>query len=224
MQVTLGTTKAELLADRAVFLPGSKTLVIADLHLGKSATFRTHGVPVPEGSTTADLSRLRILLSTTGAKTLVVAGDLIHSHDGLTASVLDALHLWLEEIAIPVILTEGNHDRRSPLARRNLPLEIVPDILTDDLIITHDPKDLPHDQPGIAGHLHPGIRLRESRQSSLRLPIFLLRNKNHLILPAFSEFTGLQLVKPTPTDQFYTPLNGGVTAIPHSLLHPTKIS
>jgi metallophosphoesterase superfamily enzyme len=47
-----------LLPGRAAFLPASATLLVADLHLGKAATFRQAGIPVPEGSAQADLARL----------------------------------------------------------------------------------------------------------------------------------------------------------------------
>ena len=43
----------ELLADRAVWLAATRTLLIADLHLGKAQSFRRAGVPVPSGTTAA---------------------------------------------------------------------------------------------------------------------------------------------------------------------------
>ena len=65
MEILLGETQAELLPGRAIFLPQSKTLIVADLHLGKSATFRKRGLPVPEGTTKSDLDRLAALLKAT---------------------------------------------------------------------------------------------------------------------------------------------------------------
>lgn len=218
MEITLGPTSVELLPDRAVFLPSSRTLVVADLHLGKSATFRTRGLPVPEGSTAADLDRLTTLIGATTPQTLVIAGDLLHSRDGLTTTTLDLLRDWLQALPFPVILTEGNHDSRSSPSRLRLPLEIFPQWISDELVITHDPDDLPPDRAGIAGHLHPGLRLSESRRSSLRVPGFHLRKGRHLVLPAFSEFTGLQLIKPTAAGRFFTPLGDKVTEIPVALL------
>ena len=40
-----------LLPERAVFWPQGGTLVTADLHWGKAATFRSAGVPIPGGAT-----------------------------------------------------------------------------------------------------------------------------------------------------------------------------
>jgi len=46
-------------------------LLVADLHFGKSATFRARGVPVPAGTTQADLARLTALIEATRARRLV---------------------------------------------------------------------------------------------------------------------------------------------------------
>lgn len=218
MVITLGSTPAELLPDRAVFLPTSRTLVVADLHLGKSATFRSRGLAVPEGSSAADLARLTTLIRDTAPRSLVIAGDLFHARDGLTTATLDLLGGWLESQPFPVILTEGNHDARAFPKRLGWPLEIAARWSVDGLCITHDPADLPDDEPGIAGHLHPGLRLAESRRSSFRLPGFLLRESRHLVLPAFSEFTGLQLITPAPDDRFFTPVKNLVSEIPLHLV------
>ena len=42
----------------------SRTLFVADLHLGKSATFRARGLPVPSGTTQDNLRRLAALVQT----------------------------------------------------------------------------------------------------------------------------------------------------------------
>ena len=218
MQIALGSTLVELLPGRAAFLARSKTLVVADLHLGKAATFRNRGLPVPEGSNAADLSRLQKLVERNQPERLVIAGDLFHSADGLSSSTIDHFQDWLHKLKLPVILTEGNHDRRSWFADHHFPIEVHLDLEIDELIITHDPADLPTDKAGIAGHLHPGVRIRESRRQSLRVPGFFVKNAHHLVLPAFSEFTGIQPLKLAPEDQFYAEVNEQISLIPNSLM------
>ncbi|HET7427286.1 MAG TPA: DEAD/DEAH box helicase, partial [Gemmatimonadales bacterium] len=46
-----------LLPERALFWPRTATLVVADLHWGKAATFRAAGIPIPTGTTGEDLAR-----------------------------------------------------------------------------------------------------------------------------------------------------------------------
>ena len=67
-----------LLADRALYWPARRRLLIADLHLGKGDVLRAAGIPVPSGGTGHDLARLGTLLETTGAGQLWVLGDFLH--------------------------------------------------------------------------------------------------------------------------------------------------
>jgi DNA ligase-associated metallophosphoesterase len=220
MEISLGSTKAELLPGRAVFLPASKTLVVADLHLGKAATFRKRGLAVPEGSNASDLGRLKELIHSRNSAQLVIAGDLFHSADGMSITTTDAFHQWLGDLNTPVILTEGNHDRRSWFSDHQFPFHVAPSLLVDGLFITHDPADIPIDQFGIAGHLHPGVRIKESARQSLRIAGFFLREAKHLILPAFSEFTGIQPLKTAGNDRFFAEIHEKISEIPSSLIQP----
>ncbi len=214
MTINLGDTPVTLTASHTAFLEKSSTLVVADIHLGKSATFRNRGIPVPEGDSQADLDNLTRLILETAPARLVIAGDLVHAKDGMSPHVLDVFREWLDGLQIPVILTEGNHDRMARLFDHSLPIEIVPSFEIDGLRITHDPAELPADQPGIAGHLHPGLSLPESPRRSLRTPFFFLKHPHHLVLPAFSKFTGLNIMKPESNDGIFIPTRDEVVRIP----------
>ncbi|OYV00284.1 MAG: hypothetical protein CFE26_24210, partial [Verrucomicrobiales bacterium VVV1] len=50
------------LSDAPAALTSSRALIVADVHLGKSATFRAKGLPVPEGDNEHDLGRLAALI------------------------------------------------------------------------------------------------------------------------------------------------------------------
>ncbi|MDB4623671.1 helicase-related protein, partial [bacterium] len=54
-----------LRGDGTVLIPGFNALLVADLHLGKSASFRAGGVPVPEGVDQTILENLTVALATT---------------------------------------------------------------------------------------------------------------------------------------------------------------
>lgn len=214
MTIELGNTPVLLLAAHAAFLEKSSTLVVADIHLGKSATFRSRGIPVPEGDSQADLETLSRLIQKTKPAHLVIAGDLVHAKGGMSAHVLDVFHEWLAGITIPITLTEGNHDRTARLFEHTLPIETVPSFEVDGIRITHDPDEIPADQPGIAGHLHPGLCLPNGPRRSLRTPFFFLRYPHHLVLPAFSKFTGLNIMKPSERDSIFVPLRSDVVELP----------
>lgn len=201
MQISLKNFPIHLLPEGGVFLSETRTLVVADVHLGKSATFRTRGIPIPEGDTDHDLDRLTQLIKTHKPCELVIAGDLVHAADGLTSHTLEKLAVWLDLQKIPVILTEGNHDKKSRLP--TFSLKIVSFYLAGEIHITHDPADLPNDHAGLAGHLHPSYRLRLSPRESHRFKGFHLRHPHHLVLPAFSKFTGTHPIIPFPHDRFF---------------------
>src|SRR5512140_483642 len=82
LEVVLCNERVQLLAQRALFWPRERALFVADVHLGKAASFRAGGVPVPRGSTASDLERLSVLVARTGAQRLAVLGDFLHAAAG----------------------------------------------------------------------------------------------------------------------------------------------
>jgi len=204
----------ELLPDAALWLGDAGTLVVADVHLGKSAAFRARGLAVPEGDLERDLDRLATLVRRHRPARLVIAGDLFHSPAGLTPELRQRLDEWLPALGTSVTLVRGNHDRRlPPLAG----LEVVERLALDALEILHDPADAnPDTALTIAGHLHPVIRIADGRRSSLRLPCFHLRPQT-LVLPAFGSFTGGQPLAPEPGDRLFVAPADQVLEVPPAL-------
>jgi metallophosphoesterase superfamily enzyme len=99
-----------LLPGCALFRPKPRQLVVADVHLGKAASFRAKGVPVPEHSTSDNFERLDRLLALTAARQLVILGDL--SHDALgRRKARDPWIRWRDRHpTLDVVLVPGNHD------------------------------------------------------------------------------------------------------------------
>ena len=83
-----------LLPQRAVYWHERRTLLVADAHFGKASTFRSAGIPIPRGTTTADLARLESAVQATGAERLVFLGDLLHARAGRGAETLAAVARW----------------------------------------------------------------------------------------------------------------------------------
>ena len=101
-----------LLPGRALWLPREAALIIADWHLGKGDIFRRAGIAVPSGSTVADFARLDALLARTGARQLVILGDLLHGRVSSDAAWIGEFTAWRErhpQLALRV--ARGNHDR-----------------------------------------------------------------------------------------------------------------
>ncbi len=213
MTFRLADLDITLLPEMAAWLPAHRALLVTDLHLGKSATFRARGIPVPEGETHADLARLEALVERTDPERVLILGDLVHAADGLVPGVVERLRRFLENNPAPVTLIEGNHDRAAGLRRLDLPLEIHRTLDLDGVTLIHDPADLSEPGPAICGHLHPSIRLPESPRRSTRVPCFHLQ-RDLLALPGFGSFTGTHPVKRVPGDRVFVPLRDRILEVP----------
>ena len=196
-----------LLPQRALWWPAARVLFIADLHLGKAATYRALGQPVPAGTTGENLARLDQLLTHYQPAQLVFLGDFLHAAQARTPSVLNALAAWRERVAdLPCVLVRGNHDSRAGDPPPSLRIEVVdePWLLGPFAACHHPQRHATHSV--IAGHLHPAVALRGPARDRLRLPCFCLQ-PGLAILPAFGEFTGGWTVAPQPGLQLY-PVGG----------------
>ena len=203
----------KLLPEGAVYLTDSSTLIVADVHLGKSAAFRARGVPVPEGDTARDLARLMALAKSHQAAHLVIAGDLFHAPSGITPELKSALNVFLEAIEVPVTLVLGNHD----VNLRGIPAMLNPVVHLDfDPVyrVIHDPSHANSDRIHLSGHWHPVVRIPDGKRTTLRLPCFLYRD-NTLVMPAFGSFTGGAVMRPQTGDRFFVALREQVVELPN---------
>lgn len=202
-----------MLPESAVWHEPSRTLVVADVHLGKAAAFRAGGIAVPDGDDGHDLARLAGLVAKHDAGRLVVAGDLFHAPSGIGPELLELVADFAERIGIPWVLTVGNHDAK--LRRYPEGIVAVPwvDLVDGGPRVVHDPADARGDRFHLAGHLHPVIRLRDGRRSSLRLPCFW-QCDGVLVMPAFGSFTGGAIINPAEGDRVFSALRDQIVEIP----------
>ncbi|HEX2191475.1 MAG TPA: ligase-associated DNA damage response endonuclease PdeM [Longimicrobiaceae bacterium] len=212
--VELRGERLRLLPERAAFWEGTGTLLAADLHWGKAAAFRASGVAVPGGGTADDLARLSGALERTGARRLVLLGDLFHARAGRTAAVLDAARAWrARHPAVEVVLVPGNHDRHAGPPPPGLELRVVPEGTAEPpFVLAHHPEPSAAGYV-LAGHLHPGVVLRGAARMRQRLPCFWLGAEVG-VLPAFGGFTGLAEVRPRGGDRVWVVAGEEVVEVP----------
>ena len=91
---------------------GKKVLVVADLHLGLEASLRRVGMHLPS-QTNARTRHILDVISRTGAKRLVLLGDVKHTIGGFSRQEEEELPRFFKELsskvkAIDVVV--GNHD------------------------------------------------------------------------------------------------------------------
>jgi DNA ligase-associated metallophosphoesterase len=203
LETEVAGERVVLLPERALYHPRSGSLLVADPHWGKAATFRAAGVPVPGGTTGEGLARLTRALERSGAARLVVLGDLFHAREGKAPATLAAALAWrARHASLPVTLIRGNHDRHAGDPPGELRIDCCdPPCAEPPFVLAHHPFDSPHGYV-LAGHVHPSVTLRGVGRQRERLPCFHF-GARHGILPAFGEFTGTADVSVAPGDRVY---------------------
>ncbi len=191
-----------LLAERALYWPRRATLFVADLHLGKAATMRAAGQPLPGGNQ-ADLQRLAQALQRSAAARLVVLGDLWHARAGRTAATEAALRDWrAQHRQLDILLVRGNHDRRAGDPPADLAMRCVDGPYPlEPFVLRHEPEPAESGYV-LAGHLHPAALLRGPGRQRLELACFWFAARV-AVLPAFGSFTGTARIAAAAGDRVF---------------------
>ncbi len=173
---------------RALFWQEEKAVIISDLHIGKTAYFRKNGIPIPSDILGKDLKRLSILIENFSAEQLLIVGDFLHAGKNKDFELFED---WRSKNSVlKIILIKGNHDIHKADFLKHLDITIVDNSLKlEPFTFIHEPLDS-ENEFSISGHLHPGVTVKLEKRKTVRLPCFRVSD-NQLILPAFSEFTGL---------------------------------
>lgn len=195
-----------LLPERALYWHEAETLAVADLHWGKGETFRAHGVPVPDGVLADELDRLGRALAQTGARRLLILGDLIHAAVGVTEGVQRQIETWRKVWPVETVLLRGNHDRAVQPFAEAWGMTLISGSLSDGpFAFQHHPEPDPDGRYVWSGHLHPAVKLKTGRSLKSRgqkVPCFYL-GQTVGVLPAFSTFTGTAEVSPKRGEQVF---------------------
>lgn len=193
--------------NRSAFWEEENTLIIADLHIGKSGHFRKAGIAAPPQVFKEDIQRLFALISFYNPCKLIITGDMFHSKEN---KEMELFVKWRNSIPeLQTILVKGNHD-------------IVPEQLYERSNIMVEPHEFSmghfsfvHDIESVnicegtfvfAGHRHPGIAIKAGARQQIKLPCFYF-TKNYCILPAFSLFSGMSMVRPKKGESVYAITN-----------------
>jgi uncharacterized protein len=193
-----------LSSERCLFWEEEKTLVISDLHFGKTGHFRKSGIAVPQDVYKEDLHRLMQQVQYFNPDKIIFTGDLFHSYENQEHALFAK---WRNAISANSIhLVKGNHDLLSNKVYYELGLEVHENIYAaDPFVFVHDLKtDTGETAKGyrISGHIHPGVRISGQGKQSLSFPCFYF-SENYAILPAFSKFTGFVIIKPLKGDAVF---------------------
>lgn len=198
--------KLHLLPDKAIYWPAQRTLILADLHLGKAMHFRKAGIAVPQGVEQLNLQRLNDLIDRTRPKEVLMLGDLFHSAHN--SSWLDFADMRKQHSSARFTLVSGNHDVLDVMHYTSAAVQVLPYLDRGPFHFTHQPTE--HAQHyNLAGHIHPGIRLIGKGRQTLQLPCFFI-GRHGAVLPAFGGFTGLHRMERAATDRVFVLAEGRI--------------
>jgi len=202
LTVALGDEQLVLLPQKAAFWPRERMLIIADIHFGKAAAFRSFGIPVPKGTTTENLQALDALIELTGADHVLFLGDFLHARAAHAASTQAAMLAWRRRRCDLILtLVRGNHDKHAGDPAGELGIDLVDEPYTvGPYSFCHHP-DIAAPGYVLAGHVHP-VYVLATRSDALRLPCFIA-GPTRMILPSFGAFTGGHALKPEPGERVW---------------------
>lgn len=186
---------------RVAYQPETKTLLAADLHWGKEATFQYMGIPIPS-LLREDLSRLSTAVRQSQCERLVLLGDLLHAREGRSRTLYREVNDWREQHSdLRIDLVEGNHDRSAGRLPASWDIGWLGSETTlESLRLIHIPE-FSSNVPTVAGHLHPKLRITRGPER-VSLPCFWRRGSS-LVLPAFSSFIDHEPIVQREGDEYF---------------------
>lgn len=195
---------------RALFWKETETLVLSDLHLGKTAHFRKNGIALPSEIIENDLQRLSDLVKYFQPKKMIIVGDFVHAGKN---SEFNLFSEWKSRFPdLKIVMVKGNHDRISKEKLYEIGVTEVCEIYEEENFIFSHEKVESEEKFCISGHIHPGIRIKTPVGRFVKFPSFVVTN-SQLILPAFSSFTGLDTKNHPENSSYYFFTEDGIYEI-----------
>ena len=215
LTITLRNETAVLMPERAMFLPDHGALLVADLHLGKAETYRSLGVPMPEGIAEESLERLEHAINRASPDRVVVLGDLVHCEEGMEDPIIELMDRWRRRVSLPVSLVGGNHDAAVTIPRSWRIDDDGESRRLGPFLLRHEPRSRHHDDPDapflLAGHLHPVLSMGTGARRVLAHAFVV--DPHQAILPAFTPFARGARVSPDGDRQVHVVAEGTVATV-----------
>ncbi len=196
--------------ERCIFWEEQRSLILSDVHFGKTGHFRKSGIAVPQAIYKNDLQRLISQVQYFKPEQLVIVGDLFHS---VANKELELFERWRADFSqLTIQLVKGNHDILKKEWYENAGIVVSNDHLSiANFCFVHDIAHACEPTAEIdyyfSGHIHPCITINGLGRQSLKFPCFYFR-EDYAVLPAFGKFTGSAHIDPGAKDKLFAILPG----------------
>jgi len=187
---------------RAAFHGPSRSLILADLHLGYEWVQRSRGHLLPLAQPDDTAARIRALVDHWDAHRVVVLGDLVHGKADMQGVRAAVEHVLQARPGLEWSLVLGNHDRGLGSVLRTLAIDGVtwgPAWREAGWMGVHGDV-WPEAAPGervLSGHEHPSVDVGRPGMGEVRVPAFVVGERG-IILPAFSPWAAGSVVGRRP--------------------------
>ena len=199
--------------ERCIYWEEEQALILSDLHFGKTGHFRKNGIAVPQTIFQEDLQRLVNQLAHFHPTKIIAVGDLFHSEDNRE---LNLFKKWRADFgSVEFTLVKGNQDILHPEWYEAAGITVQQGIYSiGGFDFVHDPEDATTSSSNyiFSGHLHPGVHINGLGKQSLQFPCYYFSEKMG-ILPAFSKFSGMAIVRKKKKDLIYAIVNQSLVSI-----------
>lgn len=176
-----------LRADRSLYWPERRALLVADLHLEKASWLAGKGQMLPPYDSRETLRRLAHAVAETDAREVWALGDSFHDSDGpARLAPEDAATLTMLAQVVRLCWVEGNHDADAQARHPDLPGQWIDECVVDGIALRHIGGG---SGPEISGHYHPKWRTT-TRGRTVSRPCFFWGEGERMILPSFGALTG----------------------------------
>lgn len=201
-----------LLPEKVIFWKRQRSLLVADLHLGKSGHFRKAGIAVSSQVHHDDLNRLTAVIQKWKVAVVYLLGDLFHSFHNTEWKYFVNWRMQHPNVAIHLV--KGNHDILDDQWMTEGKIILHQEsLLVEPFFLTHQPvAEMENRCYQLHGHLHPAVRLSGKGMQSATFPCFCF-GKTAGVLPAFGGFTGHCIVQPTVNDVVFIIYNNTVKQV-----------
>ncbi|MEC9221331.1 MAG: ligase-associated DNA damage response endonuclease PdeM [Bacteroidota bacterium] len=203
MMITWHNHNWTLDGERALYWPLRDTLILGDLHFGRSAHFQRAGIALTEETHRKDLLRLKRLLEKYRPSTVYFLGDLFHSEYNTAWQSFS--NLIMSFSSIEFVLIQGNHDILYRSNYEKAGIEVLPFVQEEGLLFNHEPVEDANGLGVLCGHIHPGIIMRGKAKQRLKFPCFYVE-EDQMILPAFTLLAGMKVLRPRRKVRVYLPM------------------
>ncbi|MCP5084827.1 MAG: ligase-associated DNA damage response endonuclease PdeM [Alphaproteobacteria bacterium] len=184
--IKLGDTQLVPDLSGALWLPDTRTVLVADLHFEKGSSFAAKGVHLPPYDTGSTLTMLEQVVARYAPDRMISLGDSFHDDTSRARmSQVDVERIRVLTGRTEFIWITGNHDTSPP---EDLGGTIAGQLTIGELNLQHEPSGGLSFSPEVSGHLHP-VAAVSRRGRRLRRRCFACDGAR-LVMPAFGAFTG----------------------------------